>query len=111
MNQEVSDLLIDSFSFIFASSISLVKLLYSEVVKYFFKYLTFLHHFVFLTRSLTFGISFLKALRPEVVAKPVILRILPSISIMLLSQSVFFLICPLVSMELTCLTNSSCTVF
>lgn len=42
-----------------------------------------------MARSLTLGVLFLTALGEEVVAKPVTLSVLPSISVILASQSVF----------------------
>ena len=98
--------------------------------------LIFWHHNLFFTRSPTLGIIFSRPLRTVVVPKPVILGILPSISLILTLQyisltsalvsgnflcgSYFFLICqcyiaiktnPLVLMALTLVTNISNTAF
>ena len=51
--------------------------------------------YVFLTRLLTSGILFSTAVNEAVVGKPVLLDILPSISVILVLQSVFFFTIPL----------------
>ena len=81
MNPTMSDLLTNPFCFIFKLSFSIVKLLQSGVVKYLDLMTYILRHILFFTKLLTSGILFLTAVNAAVVAKPVILGILLSISV------------------------------
>ena len=80
INAEIYDLLTNYFSFIFVLSISHLNLLKSNVVKNLaWMSNIFASSSVFLTSFLTSAIVFSTALRAAVVAKPIILCILPLI--------------------------------
>ena len=82
INQDKSDLLTDSFSFIFALFISFVNL--SKLSKMFILNFRYFYLIInFLARLLTLNILFSTVLTAAPVTKPVILGILPSISVTL----------------------------